>query len=86
MSLEVVEAIGFVAAVLTTLCWLPQAFKILRERQTAGISLPTQIVFTAGVACWLVYGIALGSPSVTVANALTLMLSAAILALKLRYG
>jgi MtN3 and saliva related transmembrane protein len=86
MSLEVVEAIGFVAAVLTTLCWLPQAFKILRERQTAGISLPTQIAFTTGVACWLVYGIALGSPSVTVANALTLMLSAAILALKLRYG
>ena len=86
MSLEVVEAIGFVAALLTTLCWLPQAFKILRERQTAGISLPTQIAFTSGVACWLVYGIALGSPSVTVANALTLMLSGAILALKLRYG
>jgi MtN3 and saliva related transmembrane protein len=86
MSFEVVEAIGFVAAVLTTLCWLPQAFKILRERQTAGISLPTQIAFTSGVACWLVYGIALGSPSVTIANAVTLMTSGAILALKLRYG
>lgn len=86
MSFQAVEAIGFFAALLTTLCWLPQTIKILRERQTAGISLPTQIIFTTGVACWLVYGIALGSPAVTIANALTLMLSAAILALKLRYG
>jgi MtN3 and saliva related transmembrane protein len=79
------EAVGFFAAVLTTLCWLPQAVKIVREKQTAGISLVTQATFTSGVAAWLAYGALIGSPSVMAANAATLLLSLLILALKIRY-
>jgi MtN3 and saliva related transmembrane protein len=39
-----------------------------------------------GVALWLVYGMALGSWPMIVANAVTLVLSTTILALKLRFG
>lgn len=42
--------------------------------------------FTAGVALWLVYGLAIGSWPITVANAITLALAIAILAMRLRYG
>jgi len=80
------EVVGFAAAVLTTLCWLPQAFKIIRYKRTSDISLWTQAVFVAGVALWLGYGVLAGSPSIIVANGCTLALSALILGLKLRYG
>ena len=86
MSPLLLEAVGFAAAVLTTLCWLPQAVKIVREKQTAGLSLVTQSAFSLGVGLWFAYGVMVGSPSLVVANFATLVLSLVILALKLRYG
>lgn len=80
-----IEWIGFLAAGLTTLCWLPQALKILRDKCTHGVSLLTQCAFALGVFFWLVYGVALGSWPIIVANAVTLVLALAIVALKLRY-
>jgi len=41
--------------------------------------------FTLGVALWLVYGLALGSWPMTVANVITLSLATAILGMKLRF-
>ncbi|MGB6973847.1 MAG: SemiSWEET family transporter [Terracidiphilus sp.] len=49
------------------------------------ISLAMFLLFVFGTACWLLYGIGIGSAQVTVANAITLALSFAILVLKLRY-
>lgn len=80
------ELIGGVAALLTTLCWLPQALKILRTRETRDLSLIAYLAFAAGVALWLVYGVLIGSIPVIMANAVTLVLLAGILSLKLRYG
>ena len=79
------ESIGSVAAVCTTLCWAPQAVKIVREKRTEGISLITQSVFTVGVALWAAYGFLLNSRPILFANVVTLGLSLAILILKLRY-
>ncbi|MDX2263863.1 MAG: SemiSWEET transporter [Hyphomicrobiales bacterium] len=78
--------IGGVAAALTTGAFLPQAIRIIRTRETAGISLAMYAVFTAGVVLWLVYGVLIGDIPIIAANLLTLVQSAAILALKLRYG
>lgn len=86
MSPLLLEAVGFAAAMLTTLCWLPQAIKIIREKQTAGLSLVTQAAFTFGVGLWLAYGVLAGSASIIAANFATLALSVVILALKIRYG
>ena len=81
-----IEYIGSLAAACTTLCWLPQAVKIIREKQTQGISLITQAVFTAGLALWLIYGLLLANWPLILANAVTLMLSVVILILKVRYA
>ena len=80
------ETIGMVAATCTTLCWLPQAIKIVREKRTEGLSLVTQAVFTLGIALWAVYGLLLHSWPLILANITTLLLSLTILALKIRYG
>lgn len=80
-----VEGLESLAAVCTTLCWVPQAVKILREKRTEGISLLTQILFTFGVALWTIYGILLINWPILLANAVTLVFSLAILVLKVRY-
>jgi MtN3 and saliva related transmembrane protein len=46
------EDVGSVAAVCTTLCWLPQSIKMIREKRTDGISVIAQSVFTFGAVLW----------------------------------
>lgn len=80
------ELIGYVAASLTTLSFLPQALHTFRTRDVSGISLGMYATFTAGVALWLVYGLLVAAWPVVAANAVTLLLALAILVMKLRYG
>lgn len=80
------EWVGYVAATLTTLAFVPQALKTLKSRDTRSISLGMYTVFTAGVGFWFVYGIALDSWPMILSNALTFVLSATILGLKIRHG
>ncbi|WP_137895229.1 SemiSWEET transporter [Ramlibacter sp. 2FC] len=76
---------GFVAAALTTVSFLPQAWHTFRTRDVRGISLAMYSLFTLGVALWLVYGLMVGAWPVVAANAVTLALAATILVMKLRY-
>ena len=80
------EWLGYVAAVLTTGSFVPQAVMTIRTRNTSGISRAMYVIFTVGVALWLAYGIALGSWPMILANTVTFVLAATILALKIRYG
>jgi len=86
MSAAALNVLGFVAGVLTTAAFIPQVLKIWRSRSARDISLGMYTVFTSGVVLWLVYGVALGSMPIIVANVLTLVLSLAVLVMKLRYG
>ena len=81
-----VDLLGFAAGVLTTLAFLPQAILIWRLKRAVGVSLGMYAIFTAGVAMWLAYGIAIGSWPVIAANAVTLALALFILGMKLRFG
>ena len=80
------EWVGFVAAALTTFSFIPQAIRTIRTKETHGISLGMYVMFTAGVALWLAYGFVLNSWPMILANTVTLILSATILGMKLRYG
>ena len=80
------EWLGYVAATLTTVAFVPQAVKTLRTRDTRAISLGMYLVFTVGLCFWLAYGIALGSWPMILSNIVTLALAVLILALKLRHG
>jgi len=81
-----IDAIGSIAAVLTTASFVPQAWHSFKTRDVSGISLGMYSVFTLGVALWLLYGILLQSWPLMIANSITLMLAAAILVMKLRFG
>lgn len=80
-----VEFAGALAGTLTTIAFIPQAVKTWRSESAEDISLFMFLLFSTGVALWLVYGIAIGSAPVIAANAVTLMLALSILMLKIRY-
>lgn len=82
----IIDFAGVAGALLTTLCWLPQVLKIVREKETGALSLAATSAFTLGILLWLVYGIAIGDWPLIGSNAATLALMAPILAMKLRYG
>ena len=77
------DLLGYLAAALTTASFVPQALLTLRTRNVRGISLGMYAAFTLGVALWLAYGLAIGQWPIVVANAVTLALSATILAVKI---
>ncbi|MBM3617644.1 MAG: glutathione synthetase [Alphaproteobacteria bacterium] len=79
-----VEILGFIAAFCTTVSFLPQAIKIIRTRNTDGISLWMYIIFSLGLVCWLGYGLLTDNTPVIAANAVTLVLSLTILGMKIR--
>ena len=80
------ELVGYGAAILTTLSFVPQAWLTFRTRDVRGISLGMYRVFTVGVARWLLYGWMMGAWPIVIANAVTLALASVILAMKVRYG
>jgi len=85
MPLLSMNAIGSVAAVCTTASFLPQLIRVWQRKSARDISLSMFLLFSLGVAGWLVYGFGIGSGPVIAANGITLVLAVAILVLKLRY-
>jgi MtN3 and saliva related transmembrane protein len=86
METSLYSVIGFAAAICTTAAYLPQVMRAWRTKSTADISLGMFSLMTLGVALWIVYGIAIASLPVIVANTVTLVFTSAILFLKLRHG
>jgi MtN3 and saliva related transmembrane protein len=84
--MDFTNLLGFTAASLTTLAFLPQVIQVWRSRSTKDISLPMLITFIAGVSLWLVYGVRVNAAPIIIANAITLILNLAILRFKLKHG
>jgi MtN3 and saliva related transmembrane protein len=80
------DGIGYLAAFCTTIAFVPQLIRVLQLKSARDVSLSMVIIFTFGVAAWLVYGLMLHSWPVIVANAVTLVLSTSLLGLKLYYS
>lgn len=86
MASAAVDAIGATGAVLTTICWVPQAIKIIRDRETRAISLPGTTLCVLGVLLWLVYGLAIVDGPLIGSSVVTLAITMVILVLKIRHG
>ena len=84
MNLPSYELIGYCAAFLTTIAFLPQAIQSWRTRDLSGISVGMYSLFTAGVGLWLIYGLLIEKWPLILANALTFLLALSILVLKIR--
>ena len=85
MPLISIDTLGFIAGALTTTAFLPQVLKSWQTRDLSGISLRMYSLFTAGVALWLVYGIALANRPIVLWNLIPLVLAGGVLFLTLRH-
>ena len=85
MTMPLHEVIGYIAAILTTVSFVPQVWHTFRTRDVSGISMGMYFAFACGVSLWLAYGLLLGAWPIIVANAITLALAICILAMKVRY-
>jgi MtN3 and saliva related transmembrane protein len=78
------ETLGFIAAILTTLSFLPQALRIRRLRSAEDVSLTMYVMMVTGQGLWLVYGIVISSPSMIGANVVAMSFVTWVLIMKLR--
>jgi len=85
LSAAQINAIGYMAATMTTVSFVPQLLRVIKLRSARDISLGMFLIFSAGTFFWLVYGFLQGSMPVTIANVITFGLSMTILILKLRF-
>ncbi len=81
-----IEIIGFVAAFLTTAAFLPQVYKTWKTKDVSALSLPMLLMFFVGIVLWLVYAHYINSPSMIVANIITIGSSFLLIYLKIKYG
>lgn len=85
LSKPEIDGIGYAAATMTTISFLPQLVRVLRLRSARDISLGMFLIFSAGTWTWGIYGFLVHSAPVLLANSLTFALSVSILILKLHF-
>lgn len=80
------DHLGLIATCFTTSSFVPQVWRTWKTRDVSGISLASYAVITVGLALWLVYGLLRGDLPLVVANAVMVVLTAAITLMKIVYG
>jgi len=78
--------LGLAAGTLTTAAFVPQLAKAWRSKSTGDLSWGMLVTFSTGVLLWLIYGVWIDSVPMILANAITLLLQAGIVSLKIKYG
>jgi MtN3 and saliva related transmembrane protein len=82
--MDIVTAVGAMAAFCTTISYLPQLKKCWRTGHAGDLSMTMFMVLAAGVALWIAYGLLKSDPVIVFANAVSLVLLIGILYFKIR--
>lgn len=80
---HIVTVVSLFAATLSMVSFVPQAWGIIRSRNTDGISVKMYLITVIGFITWLVYGVLLMQWAIIIQNVICLCLSAFILTMKL---
>ncbi len=83
--MEIVTILGLIAAICTTISFLPQAIKTIKTKQTKDLSLGMYSVLTTGIILWIIYGILIGDLPIILANGITGIFTTTILILIVKY-
>jgi MtN3 and saliva related transmembrane protein len=79
------DILGLVATCFTTSSFVPQVISTYKTRDVSGISLPTYLIITIGLALWLAYGLLKNDLPLIVANAVMVVLTASITIMKISF-
>ena len=81
--MDAATLVGGLATLCSTTSFVPQAWKVIRTRDTASISRRMYVITVIGFSLWLTYGLLLGQWPLILTNGICLALSAFILVMKL---
>ncbi len=81
-----ITCIGFFSGFCTTVAFVPQAYKVWKTKSIKDIYLWMFLIFTTGVASWLVYGVLTNNLPIIFANIITLFLAFSILVAKIKFN
>lgn len=84
--LDLVEVLGLIAGILTTLSFIPQIKKVWITKSVRDISILMYVMYCSGLLLWSIYGVLINSISIMIANSLTLVFALSILAMKMRWS
>jgi MtN3 and saliva related transmembrane protein len=80
--------VGYSAAILMVLGYIPQTIQTIRTRKTDDIALGSFVLMALGAACFFVQGVLTANVPLAIANGLTATMSTIIFVIKMRndYG
>lgn len=83
--MDSITLLGLVGGTLTTASFFPQVFKTWKTRSTKDVSLFMFVLLSVGITFWIAYGLKIGSVPVVAANSISLVMTLAMLAMKIRF-
>jgi MtN3 and saliva related transmembrane protein len=81
-----IEMIGHVGALLSSITFIPQVYKVWRTKSVGDLSLTMMLIVFTSTLIWLVYGIALMLWPVILANGFICLLSALLIYFKFAFA
>ncbi|MCH5600441.1 SemiSWEET family sugar transporter [Niabella ginsengisoli] len=84
--MEFVDALGYTAGLLTTLTFLPQVIKTVKEKSAKDVALNMFLIAAANQILWIIYGVLKNDLVIILTNVLILGLSLTMIFLKLKFG
>jgi MtN3 and saliva related transmembrane protein len=77
--------IGLIAGFLTSSSFIPQVIKVLRDKETEGLSLSMYVIYLTGLSLWIVYSVLIKDITLLIANAVTFILAFPILVIAIKH-
>jgi MtN3 and saliva related transmembrane protein len=77
--------IGYLAALCTTIAFIPQAIKVYKTKHTQDISIGMFLLMNIGLIFWTIYGIMILSYPIIIANVVTIVFAVFILLMKIKF-
>ncbi len=81
--MDAATLVGGFASVASIVSYAPQAYRIIKTRDTKGLSPVAYALTVCAFALWAGYGVLIGSWPITVTNAICLVFASFILTMKL---
>ena len=75
--------VGYIAAAFSVTAFAPQAWRIIKTRDTSSLATPMWILEVCAFVTWVVYGVLLGEWPIIVTNTICFVISVFILIMKL---
>ena len=84
--MNLINFIGYAAAIIAALIFLPQVIHTVKTKDTKGLSLPTYILLTLSNSLWATYGILTNDYAIILAQACLWPMGVIILGYKIKHG